>query len=324
MSSELVVAGLRAAPGGRVAQVLDLSLAGVATQAPLFLLNGAHAGPTVVITAGIHGAEYTSIETAYRLAREIDPAGVHGRLVVAPIASMTAFRRRAIYICPPDDKNLNRLFPGDPAGSFAQQLAHWLFDNLVRHADAFIDLHGGDLNEALTPFSIIYRSGRAELDAQSLALAQAFGLPYIVESVRGGSTYAAAVDAGIPAMLAEVGGQGLWPPAHVQQMVNGAYRALAHLGLLEAVEVPPAPPTHVLGEMVWLRSRHDGLFYPAVSVGEQVQEGQTLGRIADYLGQVVEEVKAPASGPVLFLVTTLAMNNDDPLLAVGRVSNGDA
>ena len=83
--------------------------------------------------------------------------------------------------------------------------------------------------------------------------------------------------------------------------------------------VPPAPPSQVLGEMVWLRSAHDGLFYSSVNVGDEVVEGQTLGRLADYLGETLEEVKAPASGPVLFLVTTLAMNNGDPLLAVGRV-----
>ncbi|MCW5853811.1 MAG: succinylglutamate desuccinylase/aspartoacylase family protein, partial [Anaerolineae bacterium] len=293
--------------------------AGVSTHLPLFLLNGAHDGPTVVMTGGVHGAEYTSIETAYRVARDTDPRHLHGQLIIAPIASMTAFRQRAIDLCPPDDKNLNRLFPGDPHGSFAQQLAHWLFQNLIRRADAFIDLHGGDLNEALVPFSIIRRSGTPDLDAKSLALAQAFGLPYIVESVVGGSTYAAATEAGIPAVLAEVGGQGLWPAAHVQQMVEGVYRALAHLELVEQAAVPIAPPSQVLGEMVWLRSARDGLFYPSVNVGDEVVEGQTLGRLADYLGETLEEVKAPASGPVLFLVTTLAMNNGDPLLAVGRV-----
>lgn len=319
MKAELMVAGLVAPPGQRVAHVINLSFAGVSTHLPLFLLNGAHDGPTVVMTGGIHGAEYTSIETAYRIARELDPGSLHGQLIVAPIASMTAFRRRAIYICPPDDKNLNRLFPGQPNGSFADQLAHWLFENLIRRADAFLDLHGGDLNEALVPFSIIRRSGNAQLDAASLALAQAFGLPYIVESVVGGSTYAAATEAGIPAVLAEVGGQGLWPAAHVQQMVEGAYRALAHLGLIQPTDVPAAPPSQVLGEMVWLRSAHDGLFYPGVSVGEAVAEGQTLGRIADYLGDTLAEVKAPAAGPVLFLVTTLAMNHGDPLLAVGRL-----
>lgn len=319
MPPELAVAGLRAAPGEQTSRVLDLSLAGVSTQLPLFLLNGTQDGPIVVITAGIHGAEYTSIETAYRLAREIDPAALQGQLVIAPIASMTAFRRRAIYICPPDDKNLNRLFPGNATGSFAEQLAYWIFHNLIRHADAFIDLHGGDLNEALVPFSIIRRIGNADLDARSLAMAQAFGLPYIVESTRGGSTYAAAVEAGIPAMLAEVGGQGLWPEADVQQMVEGAYRTLAHLGMLRQMDVPVAPASQVLGEMVWLRSTYDGLFYPGVSVGEQMSEGQTLGRITDYLGNLLQEVRAPATGRVLFVVTTLAMNDNDPLLAVGRM-----
>ena len=76
-------------------------------------------------------------------------------------------------------------------------------------------------------------------------------------------------------------------------------------------------PPRLLEKMVWLRSEHDGLFYPSVNVGDEVQKGQALGRVADYLGNSVQPVAAPASGVVLFLVTTLAMNNGDPLLAVG-------
>lgn len=316
MKEPFAFAGLTVAPGAREGRVLGLTLAGVATKLPLFVLNGAHEGPTVVVTAGIHGAEYVGIETAYRLALDTDPAQVHGQLVVAPIASMTAYAQRAIYIAPPDDKNLNRQFPGDPDGSFAQQLAAWLFQNVIRRADVYIDLHGGDMNEALVPFSIIRRTGDADLDARALALAEAFGIPHIVTSVVGGSTYAAAAEAGIPAVLAEVGGQGLWDHEQVGYFLAGLQRALAHVGLLRVVDKGAAPATRQLSQFVWLRSSHDGLFYPTVSVGDEVQAGQRLGHVADFLGGVAEEVIAPASGTILFLVTTLAMNDGDPLLAI--------
>lgn len=314
----LEVAGLVAAPGQRSQGVLNLEFAGHATQLPLFLLNGAHPGPTLVVTAGIHGAEYVGIESAYRLAMRTDPEKLRGQLIVAPISSMLAFKKRSIYLCPPDDKNLNRMFPGDPAGSFAQQLAHWIFTNLIRRADAYLDLHGGDLNEALFPFSIVRRSGNASLDAQSLALAQVLGLPYIVASVVQGSTYASASAVDIPAVLAEVGGQGLWPEEQVLQMSEAVQRALVHLGLSEA-PAPSAPAKPVLlEEMIWMRSDHDGLFYPSVKVGEQVKAGQPLGQVSDFLGRKVQALFAPADGAILFLVTTLAMNQGDPLLAVGH------
>lgn len=311
------IAGIAVSSGKRESRVLDLTFAGVATKLPLYVLNGAHEGSTLVVTAGIHGAEYVGIEAAYRLAQQTDLNELHGQLVIAPVASMTAFKKRAIYLCPPDDKNLNRMFPGDPQGTFAQQLAYWIFQNLIRRADVYLDLHGGDMNEALVPFSIVRRSGNAEVDAKSIALAEAFGLPNIVGSVVGGSTYAAASAAGIPAVLAEVGGQGLWPEDQVQEMLAGLQRALTHVGLSTRTAKPVPVPPRLLEEMAWSRSEHDGLFYPTVQVGQEVRQGQSLGRVTDYLGNTVQPVLAPASGVVLFLVTTLAMNNGDPLLAVG-------
>ncbi|MBI1801664.1 MAG: succinylglutamate desuccinylase/aspartoacylase family protein [Chloroflexi bacterium] len=316
MKSSFEIAGLRVEPGQRRAEVLELVCAGVPLKMPLYVLNGAGEGPTLVVTAGIHGAEYVGIEAALRLAQRTDPQALRGQLVVAPIASQLAFAKRAIYICPPDGKNLNRCFPGNPAGTFAEQLADWIFTNLIRHADFYLDLHGGDMNEALIPFSIVRRSGNAALDDRSLALSQAFGLPYVVGSVVRGSTYAAATELGIPSVLAEVGGQGLWPEDQVRQMSEGLARAMRHLGL-SSQTAPPAPPTRLLEEMHWLRSEHDGLFYPQVAVGERVEAGQALGRVADYLGNSLQAVVAPADGVVLFLVTMLAMNQGDPLLAVG-------
>jgi hypothetical protein len=316
--SSFTVASLTAQPGQRAAAVLDLTLAGTPTKMPLFVLNGANDGPTVVVTAGIHGAEYVGIEAAMRLATQTDPAQLRGQLVVAPISSMTAFAKRAIYIAPPDSKNLNRCFPGQADGSFAEQLALWIFTSLISRADYYLDLHGGDLNEALVPFSIVKRSQDAALTDKAIGLAAAFGIPLILavdDAVKGG-TFSAAADAGIPAVLAEIGGQGLWPEHEVQEMVHGLHRALAHTGSLD-VSPPPAPATRVLEEMAWLRSQHDGLFYPQCQVGDEVKRGQALGRVTDYLGNIVQVAEAPVDGTVLFLVTTLAMNNSDPLLAVG-------
>jgi predicted deacylase len=314
--SSFTVAEITAAPAERVSHVLELSLADAQTKMPLFVLNGAHEGPTVVITAGIHGAEYVGIEAAMLLATGADPKLLHGQLVIAPIASMTAFKKRAIYLAPPDDKNLNRCFPGKADGSFAEQLAYWLFENLIKHADVYLDLHGGDMNEALVPFSIVKRTGKAELDRRAIELAEAFGLPNIVASEVKGSTVGAAADAGILAVLAEVGGQGLWPEQDVQTMLTGLHRALAHVGVLK-LSLGDAPPARILESFEWLRSQHDGLFYPECKVGDVVTMGQILGVVRGYLGNVVQFAKAPCDGTVLFLVTTLAMNAGDPLLAVG-------
>lgn len=309
------VAGLSAEAGARAARVLDLTFAGTATRLPLFVINGAQPGPTVVITAGIHGSEYVGIEAAYRLALGVDPAALRGQLVVAPLCSMTAYAKRATYIAPPDTKNLNRCFPGNAEGSFAEQLADWIFQTLIRRADAYLDLHGGDLNEALLPFSIVKRTGDAALDARSIALAESFGIAEIIVSEVKGSTVSAASDSGVPAVLAEIGGQGVWSEAEAARMLDGLQRALAHVGVLG--EPGPKPAARIFEQFSWLRSEHDGLFRPACKVGDSVKAGQHLGHVANFLGERVQDAVAPHDGVIMFLVTTLAMNAGDPLLAVG-------
>lgn len=303
------------APGMRMAEMLALEFAGTATRMPLFLVNGAQEGPTLVVTAGIHGSEYVGIESAYRLALGIDPGLLRGQLIVAPICSMTAYAGRATYIAPPDTKNLNRCFPGDPHGSFAERLAAWITGNLIRRGDAYIDLHGGDMNEALVPFSLVKRSGDDVVDSRAMALAASFGIAEVIVVEVKGSTISAAAEAGVPGVLAEIGGQGVWSEAEVDRMVAGLYSSLAHLGMYGAAQA--APELRIFEKFSWLRSEHDGLFHPACKVGDVVRAGQNLGHVADFLGRPVQQAVAPHDGVVMFLVTTLAMNANDPLLAVG-------
>ena len=192
----LQVGTLTAEPGQRAYGYVAVRAAGVDLQIPIFLICGAQPGPTLSVTAGIHGAEYASVEAALRLGRTLDPATLRGRVIVAPIANTLAFAARSIYITPPDGKNLNRQFPGLANGTFTQALAYWLFQEVIQQGDAFIDLHGGDMIEALVPFVIHYRSGDAALDQAAVALARAFALPYVVPSESGGGTYSAAAGAG--------------------------------------------------------------------------------------------------------------------------------
>jgi len=285
------------------------------TEVPAFALRGARPGPTLLVTAGVHGAEYASIEAAYRLAA-LDPTDLSGTLVVLPIVNRTAYRVRAIYGNPIDGKNLNRQFPGDPAGTFAPRLAHWLTDAWVRHADAYLDLHGGDLNEALTPF-VLHARG----DEGARALAEAFGIPYVIASSSAGHSYSGAATLGVPAVLAEAGGQGLFPERDVLVLVEGACRAMRHLGML-AGEPTPRPIVSI-ERFVVLTSDHEGRWYPRVRLDARVEEGDVLGEIRDLLGAVVQSVTAPVAGTVLYYVSTLAIDRGDPLVGIGAGAASD-
>ena len=201
-------------------------------------------------------------------------------MIVLPVMNVPGFGIRSIYTCPLDGKNLNRVFPGDPGGSGTEQLADWVFRNVISQASYYVDMHGGDLIEALTPFTIFYRSGVEQVDQMSLAMGQVFGIRYLVRSETYGSAFSAAAVAGIPAILSEAGGQGIWRAEDVALHRHGLDRLLRHLGMTEGPAPSPLPST-LLDKFLWLRSEHTAFWYPAVAVGDTVRQGQELGRVLD-------------------------------------------
>ena len=310
------VGQLSAAPGEKRYGVVEFLVADQPYRLPMWLINGHQPGPTLVVTGGVHAAEYASIAAALDLGRSLDPSRLRGRAIVVPVVNLPGFAARSIYVCPLDGKNPNRVFPGDPNGTASEQLADWLFRNVIAQADFYVDLHGGDLIEALLPFTIFFRSHNQQVDAQSLEMARAFGIPYLVASVSPGSTIAAAAHAGIPAILTESGGQGIWTAEQVADHTNGLNRLMRHLEMLPGPPLEPAPST-LLEQFLWLRSDHEGFWYPQVSVGETVQPNQQLGCIQDWEGNILQTALSPGAGTVLFIVSSLAIHQNDPLFAIG-------
>jgi predicted deacylase len=283
------------------------------------LINGSSDGRRVAITAGIHGAEYVSIAALRQVVMDIDPGVVDGSIVAVLTANPAAFAARSIYLDPLDGKNLNRVFPGDPSGSPSERLAAWLFEMVIAPAGLFIDMHCGDMNEALVSFTGIELTGRPDVDRLARQVAEAYGLDYLVVGPLTGSTVSAAADLGIAAVLGEVGGVGQWPADDVAVHAAGLRRALVAGGVLpaETVIAPAGRVSRLLSNEAWLRSEATGYWHPNVAVGEKVSSGQQLGDVRDAFGAVLQAVSAPIDGVVLFLVTSLAMNSGDPLLAIG-------
>jgi len=290
---------------------------GVTIRVPVVLINGAAGGPVFAVTAGVHGAEYPGIEAALRLTRTIRPAEVKGAVIIVPIVTLPSFQRRAIYVNPLDGVNPNRTFPGNPSGTITEMLTALVFRSVIAPADFYIDMHGGDLIEALVPFTLYYRSGNEALDSQARELATAYGIPVVVGSTTiRGSSYGAAALAGKPAILPESGGQGILDEASTQTHVRGVLNALRRFGVL-AGEADARPTPTFLDRFIWLSAEQDCIFYPKVAVGQRVKEGELLAEFTDLFGEKVGELRSPAAGPVLFLVTSPAINRGDPLMALG-------
>jgi predicted deacylase len=298
----------------------EIDLAGLAV--PLVEITGAADGPTLTVIAGVHGCEYASMAGVRQWVGELATRELSGRVRAVPVLNVTAFAARSPFVVPEDGKNLNRCFPGDPAGTLAERLAHDTFTRLITGSDAVVDAHCGDLVEALQPFTL-YEAGPAEERAS--ALAEAYGLPYVIRQSAGpdravsGSSSGAAAAAGIAAITAEAGGCGLVEEHAVALHVAGLNGVLGQLGMATA---PPAAgraaaPTR-LGRFLWLRCRDAGWWQPAVAAGEPVAEGQVLGAVTTLDGaEVRETIAAPADGVIIFLTSSPAVSDDGLLLGLG-------
>ena len=161
-----MIAGHELTPGKTVKDHIHVE--GTELHVPHVLLCGRQPGPTVLITAGIHNAEYVGIQAAIELSNELDVDALHGSVIIVPLANRSGFENRTMSRVFEDGKNLNRVFPGDREGSEADRLAHMLFEVFIKNADAYIDLHSGDGFETLVPFCYYLGDTPAEETAKGM------------------------------------------------------------------------------------------------------------------------------------------------------------
>lgn len=291
---------------------------------PVAKVCGARPGPKLVVTAGIHGCEYPAIVAAIRLFQELNPAEIAGEVTIIPICSVEGFEKRSAFVSPADGKNPNRVFPGTLDGSYTDALAYHLFNDFISKGDFYLDLHGGDLVEALEPFSIYHGGENNQTEELSRQLVEYYGLPHIVMTKSGGSwddsgtTYANAAKAGIPAAIVEVGGIGQLEQADVEMHLQGLRNVLRHFQFLAEPAVKPANLIFYK-DFMWLRSPVAGIFYHNLKVGDKLTKGQKIGQVEDYFGNLLAEITAPDDGNLLFLTTSPAIGEQGLILGLGVV-----
>lgn len=315
MDNEWKIGNLFAAAGEKIKGHLEMPT--LSERLPVFLINGSQEGPSVLVMAGIHGCEYTSIDAALKIGASLNPKNMNGRVVVVPIANPSSFYARSIYVHPADHKNLNRIFPGQQHGTEAERLAYWLNEMVFKQVDYVIDLHGGDMIEALVPFTIYHKTEDEQVLQVSKKMASLFDIEYVIGSGEQvpGSTYSCAAEQGIPSIIAEAGQQGILSTEQSQMLQEGVRNILASFDIVEGD--PASEDSTYLSVFDWYRSELQCLWYPEIGIGERVEAGQLLGRLTDEFGETIREVHSNSAGIVLFLVSSLAINENDPLLAVG-------
>jgi predicted deacylase len=327
--SPLAVGLVKSRPGESAAGWLEVpDGADPGTRIPVTVIHGAKPGPVLALIAGTHGSEYTSILALQRLAARLDPKQMKGSVILVHMANPPAFYGRRVYQGA-DGKNLNRMYPGKADGTVSERIAHAITSEVIDQATHVADLHCGDGNESLRPYSYWLVSGNTTVDEGSKQMALAFGLDHIVidrnrpkDPAASVYTSNTAILRGKPAITSESGSLGMTDEASVAAQKAGALSLIAHLGIAPAPSVRVERPLWIDKAEV-LTAPATGVWRPAVEKMQSVAAGTLIGRIADPFGKVLAEVKAPFAGEILYVVGTPPVSQGEPLAFVGQIAEGD-
>jgi predicted deacylase len=317
--------GTASAPRGAIGRGAIEVPAGAdaALSIPVAVVNGAKPGPVLAIVSGAHGTEYASIIAVERLIQQLDPQAVRGTVILVPLVNVPSFEQKIAHVNPVDGKSMNRFYPGKADGSQTERASLAITREVVEKSDHLIDLHGGDIDESLRPYSYWTKTGNEKQDGIAREMALAFGLDTIIISADRPKDPAAsrylentATTRGKPSLTAEAGHAGTVEPEDVKALVDGCTSVMRYLKMMDG------PPT-VVDSPVWIEavasitSDVNGIFYPLVRRGTYVQKGMRVGYVTDYLGTTILEAKAPESGVVLFLRAVPSLTKGETIANIG-------
>ena len=323
--SPITIGSVTAAPGAVASGQLEVPARGAeaGTIIPISILNGARPGPVLALVAGIHGAEYPPVLALQRLRASIDPKALAGAVVMVHVANIPSFLGRTIYYTPGDGKNLNRVFPGRADGTISERIADVLTRQVIDRADYLVDLHCGDANESLRPYLYWETTGAPPVVEQIRQLALAFGMDHIVIDNSRPNDAAASVylsntviTRGKPAITIESGALGQSDEESIARIERGVAGVLRHLKMRADGPGPAEHPVYI-GRNEVLRAGFTGVFHPAVERGHTVAESALVGRITDFQGNTLEEIRAPFAGEVLYVIGTPPMTKGEPVGFIG-------
>jgi len=319
---QIRVGGHDISPGEHI--IVDLPVADLYTRTPLTMpvhvVNGRRPGPTVFLTAAVHGDELNGVEIIKRVLRLSALRRLKGCLLAVPIVNVFGFINRSRYL--PDRRDLNRSFPGREEGSIAARLAHLVTTEIVAKADYGIDLHTGAVDRTNLP------QIRANLaDTEVLRLAKCFGTPVIIDSsLRDGSLRQHAAENGIPMLLYEAGEALRFDELSIRAGVRGIARVLRLLGMLpERTSRRPQIDPVQANTTTWVRAPTSGIIRAKCHLGQRVESGQLLATVSDPFGESEAEVLASVPGLIIGRSTSPLSHEGDALFHLARFENtGDA
>lgn len=304
-------------PGEQLVHYLTIaeSTSGTGIRLPIFVWRGEREGPTVCVTAAVHGDEINGTGAIRQIARDQPFAVVAGTLVLVPVVNIVGFERHSRYL--PDRRDLNRSFPGSTKGSQTGRLARSFFDQVISRCDYCIDLHTAAVRRTNFP------NVRADMTQPTLAkFARAFGAELIVSgNGPNGSLRAAAGAAGCHALILEAGEVWKVEPSVVEYAIRGIRNCLVFLGMVEGEPSEPAYRIEV-DSTKWVRAEHGGFLEFHVAPGDIVDTGDVIATNTSLLGDEINAVAAPQGGVILGMTTMPSVVPGDPICHIAYARSG--
>src|SRR5262245_61585600 len=296
------------------------------TNIPVAVIRGTKPGPVLALVSGAHGTEYTSIIALEQLINRLTPADILGTVIIVPLVNIASFEQKVPHINPVDRKSMNRMYPGKMDGTQTDRASYLITKQVVEQCDHLIDLHGGDLDESLRPYSYWTKTGNENQDRISREMVLAFGLDHIIISTDRPKDAAAsrylentATTRGKPSITAEAGHAGTVETDDLNALVNGCLSVMRYLKMLPGAALVNEHPVWI-EKVVTLASDQTGMFYPLVKRGTYVEQGMKVGYVTDYVGKPVFEARAPAAGIVLYICAVPSMTKGATIANIGVVA----
>ena len=277
---------------------------GPAIEFPLAVFTGSADGPTVAVVAGMHGGEYAGMLGAGRVIQRLEHLPVQGRVLIVPILSMLAAFRRSMQLSPVDEREVHYQWP-NREGSYSEHLVEVLL-RAIGKVDFYLDLHGGEFAQDLTPHVGVPWVGDDGLWDKSLALARAFDVPFVSRRPVRDTPLALPLillDAGVPNIWTEIGRNGLPEERTISLQYGGVLNAIRTVGGLPGKAV--VHNARIVGPRSWrVVGTESGLWRAAVRAGEHVKSGQLIGEMFDVFGTRLREFRAEGDALVMWVCTS--------------------
>lgn len=281
---------------------------------PVIIERSKVPGPTVLITAGIHGDEINGVEVVRQIIAKKINKPAKGSIICIPVLNVFGFLSMNRFF--PDGRDLNRVFPGTKNGSLASRFAYQFINEILPAADYCLDFHTGGASRFNAPHIRV-----APDNKELVSLAKVFNAPFTLLSKNlDGSYRATCAKKGKKILLFE-GGKSLSSSKEVaKEGVHGTMRVLHHLGMLHSNFDYPEPnyDSLLVEKSFWMRAKYSGLLHIKIPIGKHVEKNEILASITDPYGKMRHVVKASNDGYVINVNESAIVYKGDAIFRITK------